>query len=129
MAQISKERLAVIEKIKENEKIGGDVYFNDVENDPPTKVLMPEDVDYLKKKISSKIRYWSTKRIIKKMLKSYAIEHQIEVNGIENLSKVKGGAVITTNHFHPFDSSPLIYALKQSKDKHKFHIIIREGNY
>ena len=127
--KISEERLAVMAKIKEYESLGGDNYFNDVENDPPPKVLMPEDVDYLKKKLSSKFRYNSTKRIIKKMLKDYAVEHKIEINGIENLAKVPGGAVITTNHFHPFDASSLIYAFKISKDKHKYHIVIREGNY
>ena len=127
--QISKERLQVIENIKKNETLGGENFFNDVENDPPPKVLMPKDVDYLKKKLISKVRYLSTKRIITKMLRGYAVEHQIEVKGIENLGKVKGGAVLTTNHFHPFDSSTLIYALKKSKNKHKLHIVIREGNY
>lgn len=127
--KISRERLEAIEKIKKYEALGGDNFFNDVENDPPTKVLMPEDVDYLKKKLSSKFRYWSTKRIIKKMLKKYAVEHEIKVEGIENLQKVQGGAVLTTNHFHPFDSSGIIYALKTLKDKHKIHIVIREGNY
>ena len=127
--KISQERLEVIKKIKECEKLGGEHYFDDVENDPPTKVLMPEDVDYLKKKFSNKLKYWSTKRIIKKMLNSYAVEHQIEVEGLENLKEVKSGAIITTNHFHPFDSSPLFYSLKNGKIKKKLYIVIREGNY
>lgn len=127
--KISKERLDVIQKIKQNEQMGGDNFFNDVENDPPPKTLMPEDVDYLKKKLINKIRNFSCKRLITKMLKKFASERQIKINGIENLSKVSGGAILTTNHFHPFDSAPIVYALKQAKDKRKLHIVIREGNY
>ena len=127
--KIPKERLEILEKIKEYEKLGGEYFFKDVENDPPTKVLMPEDVDYLKKKLSSKIKYWSIQRIIKKMLRDYAKDHQISINGIENLQKVTGGAMITTNHFHYFDCAPIIYALKQIKSKKKLYAVIREGNY
>ena len=63
--QIAKDRLEVFEKIKQYEQEGGESLFKDVENDPPSKTLMPEDVDYLKKKLSSKIKYHSTKRIIR----------------------------------------------------------------
>lgn len=127
--QISKERLDVIEKIKTYESLGGEALFNDVENDPPPKVLMPEDVDYLKKKPINKIRNFLCRQKITQMLKTYAVEHQISVVGLENLQSVSGAAVLTTNHFHPFDSAPIIYALKNIKPKRKMHVVIREGNY
>ncbi len=127
--EISKERLEVIEKIKRYEKEGGESLYLDVENDPPAKVLMPSDVDYLKKKFKNKVLNLVCRRKITKMLKGYAVEHQISVIGEENLKKVSGGAVITTNHFHPFDSAPVIFALKESKVRKKMHVVIREGNY
>lgn len=127
--EISKERYEVIKKIELYEKEGGESLFKDVENDPPPKVLMPGDVDYLKKKFINKVRNLVCKGKITKMLHTFAIEHQIEVVGMENLNGLKGGAVITTNHFHPFDSAPIIYAIKKSKCKKKLHIVIREGNY
>lgn len=127
--KISDDRLEVFKRIKEKEELGGDHYFDDVENDPPAKTLMPEDVDYLKKKLSSKIKYQLIKRPIKKFVKKFAKERKFEVNGIENLAKVQGGAVVTTNHFHFFDSTPFIYSLSKAKSKRKFHIVIREGNY
>ena len=80
---------------------------------------MPEDVDYLKKKLSSKIKNISCRRLVGKMLKNYAIEHQIEIDGLENLQNLESGAVLTTNHFHFFDSAPLVYAVKQLKKKRK----------
>lgn len=127
--EISSERLDVIEKIKRYEKEGGESLYLDVENDPPTKVLMPKDVDYLKKRLKNKILNLVCRRKITKMLKDYAVEHQISVIGAENLKKVSGGAVLTTNHFHPFDSAPIIFAVKQSKLNKKMHVVIREGNY
>lgn len=125
---ISADRLEVLEKIKQKESLGGEHFFEDVENDPPAKMLMPNDVDYLNKKLSSKIKNFCCKKIVDKMLRTYAVQHQIEVVGLENL-EVEGGAVITTNHFNYFDSAPFIYAMKKCKTKHKFHIVIREGNY
>lgn len=126
---IPKERQDVLDRIKQNELEGGESFFKDVEIDPPSKTLMPNDVDYLKKKLSSKFKYISCRRLVYKMLKKYAVEHEITVNGIENLQNLKGGAVVTSNHFHYFDTAPFVYALKTSKDKRKPYIVIREGNY
>ena len=47
------ERLAIVEKIKTYEREGR--FAEDVEPDPPTIPLRPEMVDYLNKKISSKL--------------------------------------------------------------------------
>ena len=122
----TQQRLA---RIKEYEEKGGEAYFLDVDDNPPTKTLMPNDVDYLKKKLSSKFRNLISRRIIRKMLTNFAKTHNIKVEGIENLKNLKTGAVITTNHFHYFDSAPLVYTFKQEKIKKKMHIVIREGNY
>lgn len=127
--KISKDRLEVLNKISEKEKLGGEHFFEDVENDPPTKTLLPEDVDYLKKKINSKIKNFFCKKIVKKMVKKFVKDYKIKVVGLENLDNIKTGAIITSNHFNYFDSGPIIYALSQIKQKHKHHIVIREGNY
>lgn len=51
---VSKERREVLERIDEYERKGW--FEKDVENDPPAPELRPEDVDYLGKKLSSKIK-------------------------------------------------------------------------
>ena len=103
-----------------------------MENDPPYKHLMPGDVDYLRKKWSSKIKtMWAN------YYSNYFFKHLIKKGGIvidgyeglENLKKVKGGAIITANHFSPFDSIPLHLAVKKVARKHKLYKVIREGNY
>lgn len=127
--QISEDRLRVMEKISLYESYGGEYTFMDVEDDPPAKTLAPNDVDYLKTKLKSKILNLICRRKVAKMLKAFALERQISVVGSENLLKVDGGAVLTTNHFHPFDSAPVIYAIEKYLKKKKIHIVIREGNY
>ena len=65
--QKSEERLSIIEKIKEYEKAG--TFDIDVENDPPAPVLMPDKVDYMRKKIINKIDpffFFLSKLIIKR---------------------------------------------------------------
>lgn len=89
---------------------------------------MPKEVDYLKRKPFNKIKNHVCNVVVSRMLKKYEREHQIQILGLENLD-VKSGAVITTNHFNYFDSAPFICAMKKLKHKHKFHILIREGNY
>jgi len=54
-----------------------------------------------------------------------------EINGIEILQKVQTGAMITCNHFNPFDSFSIEEVFRtsgQTKNK-KLYKVIREGNY
>lgn len=53
------------------------------------------------------------------------------INGIENLQGIESGAMLTCNHFNPFDSFAIekVFRLSgQSKTK-KLYKVIREGNY
>ena len=45
--ELTDDRKKVLKKIAEFEKEGGESFFCDVEDDPPSRTLMPEDVDYL----------------------------------------------------------------------------------
>ena len=54
-----------------------------------------------------------------------------EIKGLENLKNVETGAVITCNHFNPFDFFAIEKAFRESgqiKNK-KLYKVIREGNY
>ncbi len=130
MPKLSPERREVVNKIIELERLGK--FDVDVENDPPYRHLMPGDVDYLRKKWTSKVKtmwanYYSY-RFFKHMIKKGAIVID-GFEGIENLKRVKGGAVITANHFSPFDSIPLHLALRKYARCKKLYKVIREGNY
>ena len=130
MPKLSPERREVVNKIIELERLGK--FDVDVENDPPYRHLMPGDVDYLRKKWTSKVKtmwanYYSY-RLFKHMIKKGAIVID-GFEGIENLKRIKGGAVITANHFSPFDSIPLHLALRKYARCKKLYKVIREGNY
>lgn len=128
----SKDRLEVLKKIEEYERLGK--WDQDVENDPPTIPLNPEDVDYLQKKLSSKV-----KRIIANDVAWRFINKQIrkktliikDVKGFEYLEQIKSGFVLTCNHFNPFDNFALHKVLHTylKKRKKRFYKVIREGNY
>ena len=126
------ERLEVLKKIEEMEKQG--IFDIDAEEDPPTITLEADNVDYLNEKSSSKI-----KTMIANTLGSYFLNNLLknkkliikEVYGIEHLQKVEKGAVLTCNHFNPFDSFAMEEVFRrsgQSKNK-KLYKVIREGNY
>ncbi len=126
----SPERLKVLKRIDENEKAG---LFNDpVEDDPETLELLPDKVDYLNKKLSSKI---ATKianiagtNFFEKLIKNgqFIIK---EIRGIENYLSVEGGALITCNHFNACDNYAVYRAIKPYMGKRRLYKVIREGNF
>ena len=128
----SKDRIEVLKKIEELEKEGK--FDIDVEDDPPTVVLSPENVDYLKKKSYSKIKTRLANKMGERFLNDLLKENKLiikQINGIENLQNVKSGAMLTCNHFNPFDSFAIEKAFRTSGvSKHKkLYKVIREGNY
>ena len=123
------ERLAVLKRIEENEKLGGDAFNQDVEIDPPYTTLMPNDVDYEFKKFSTKIKRFFANIIAKIGAKKVVKDFNVTVIGAENLAKVFGGAIVTANHFSIFENVAVWQAVLKAKRKGKFYRVIREGNY
>lgn len=129
LPELSQERASVIGKIKQYEKLGGDYFFCDVENDPPSKTLMPSDVDYLYKKIGSKAKATVARLIEFLGARSIIKAHDIELLGKENVSGITGGAIITSNHFNKFENLGPKLVCKAMPGRHRFWRVIREGNY
>ena len=126
--QLDPSRLKVLNKIKEYETLGGEAFFQDVEDDPPTKELLPGDVDYLYKKLSSKIKRKIAYKMGEKMRKEHNTLNQIELIGLEKLQGITGG-IITSNHFGFFESACPSKVVREICGKKKMYIVIREGNY
>ncbi len=126
---LSPDRVKVLERISEFEKKGGEYFFENVEDDPPSKTLKPEDVDYLHKSLKFKINGFLC-RSIEKIGKPFVKKkYAIEVIGSENLKDIKGGAVFTSNHFAMLENVAVNIASSAAKGKHRFYKIVREGNY
>lgn len=135
-AKKSEEKLALIKKMEQMEREGR--FSEDCEENPPAPELKPEDINYLPHGITNKMQTkyafkmarWFVNTLIKK--KQLIIK---EYKGLEHIKAVKDGAVITCNHFNPFDSFAITLAFEEGKlNKYKLHKkkmyrVIREGNY
>ena len=128
----SPERLEILEKIKELEAAG--IFDKDVEDDPPTIQLKPEDIDYLKSSKMSKIKSKMATKMAERLVNDLIKDNKLiikQINGIENLQKVQSGAIITCNQFNPYDSFTIekVFRISGQNKKKKLYKVIREGNY
>ncbi len=133
MEEIQKapDRLEVLKKIEELETKG--IFDVDVENDPPTIELLPNQIDYKRKKLINKIKRFFTYKVAGKMLKQLKLAGLLrfdKIIGIENMQSVKTGAIVTCNHFGVADSFIMDQTFRAAKFKHKrMFKVVREGNY
>lgn len=127
----SLQRLRVLEKIRQFELDGK--FDVDVEDDPETIILTPDKIDYLGEKFSTRLftKIANTKAVqyYEKLIKNGTFVIK-EINGLENFKSVKGGAIITCNHFSAFDNYVVYRAIRGELKKGQYlYKIIREGNY
>ena len=125
------ERVRIQEKIIEFEKAG--IFDKDVEDDPETIPLEPDMIDYLKDgfrdKMYNKFAYYQAVKFFDKSVadKKVIIKNVI---GIEN-AILDSGAIVTCNHFNPYDSFSVEKSMRDAGilKKRKLYKVIREGNY
>lgn len=126
----SEARLKILERIAEYEK--NEWWDRDVEDDPETIELLPDKVDYLNKKLSSKIATvfanWAGTRFFEKMIKNKQMIIE-DIVGIENFLNVNGGAIVTCNHFNACDNYAVWRAFKPYMKRKRLYKVIREGNF
>lgn len=132
IAEKSEYRIKVQSRIEELEKEGK--FDIDVEDDPPTIVLTPENIDYLRKKMTSKIKRVFANEVGERFLDSLLKNNKLiikQVNGIENLNKISTGAIVTCNHFNPFDCFTIekVFRMSGKIEEKRLYKVIREGNY
>ncbi len=127
----AQDRLDVIEKIAQLERAGK--FDVDVEQDPPGRELMPDEINYLPRRHYSKMKtrmaYHMARRFMNHMLEDQQLIVK-QIVGIENFANLESGAVITMNHFNAMDSfaAQLVYEASGQR-KRKFYRVIKEGNY
>ena len=125
------ERLEVLNKITEYEKASR--FNDDVETDPPATVINPDDVDYTNKKLSSKFLTSLANTLGKMFFRTLIKKKKLiikEVYDIENAKEIKGGAIVTCNHFNIADNYVVYRTIKPALKKgHYLYKVIKEGNY
>ena len=126
----SAHKLELLRRIAELEK--KQLWHLDVEDDPETYPLMPEDVDYLNEKLSSRIKNKIANIFGARFFDKLIADRQLiikEVRGIENFKAVDGGKIVTCNHFSVGDNYAVWVALRDHMDGKLLYKVIREGNY
>ena len=126
----SAHKLELIRRIHELEK--KELWHLDVEDDPETYPLMPDDVDYLNEKLINRIKNKIANICGARFFDKMIAEGQLvikEVRGIENFKAVKGGRIVTCNHFSIGDNYAVWVALRDHMDGKLLYKVIREGNY
>ena len=110
------------------------LFHLDVNDDPPTIPLTLDQVDYLTEKTTNKINrklaYSSANAFLKSLIKDKKLIIK-DVKGMENLENLDCGAILTCNHFNPFDVFTLEKLFRDAGQdkKRKLYKVIREGNY
>lgn len=126
----SQHKLELLRRIDELER--QELWYLDVEDDPETYPLMPDDVDYLNEKLSSRIKNRIANKAATRFFDRMIAERELiikEVRGIENFTAVKGGCIVTCNHFSVGDNYAVWVALRDHMNKRMLYKVIREGNY
>lgn len=125
----NQERLQVIENIKNaanNREFDKKVELNDPVITEEQRQERIVNFDTLRKKPINKIK----RKVARNMALNYAkmFNSDAEIIGLENLESVKGGAIITSNHFSVKDSTMIFHTLKQIGKQNKLNIIVEEEN-
>jgi 1-acyl-sn-glycerol-3-phosphate acyltransferase len=128
--KLSADRKRILDKIQEYEKNGW--FDKDVEEDPPAPELLPDKVDYLSKKLSTRLfrriaNFVGDRYFLGLIKKDVLIIDGVE--GQENLSALKNGAIVTCNHFSPLDNYIVFHCIRKALPKKYLYKVIREGNY
>lgn len=105
----------------------------DVLDDPPAPVLLPNDADYYCKKLRNRLGRYVANFIADRYFLGLIRKGELMIDGItgeERLAEVlKNGAVITCNHFSPYDNYVVFHCIRRYLPKKYLYKVIREGNY
>ncbi|MBQ8275596.1 MAG: 1-acyl-sn-glycerol-3-phosphate acyltransferase [Clostridia bacterium] len=126
----SAHKLELLRRIAELER--QELWHLDVEDDPETYPLMPDQIDYLNEKLSNKIKNKIANLFGARFFDKMIAQRQLiikEVRGIENFNAVKGGRIVTCNHFSVGDNYAVWVALRDYMEGKMLYKVIREGNY
>lgn len=126
----SAHKLELLRRIDDLEK--KQLWHLDVEDDPETYPLMPDKIDYLNEKIKNKIMNKIANVFGARFFDKMIADGQLiikEVRGIENFAEIKGGKIVTCNHFSVGDNYAVWVALRDYMNGKMLYKVIREGNY
>ena len=129
--QRAEDRVKILEKIAQYEKEGR--FDEDVEEDPPSRTLLPDEIEYgnqgFRQKVKTKLAFSIARRFVNSLIEDKKLIIK-GIQGLENFKSLDSGAIITCNHFNAFDSFAMQLVYEQAEQPNRaFYRVIREGNY
>ena len=128
---MEEKKLTDNEKIESLEKQG--IFDVDIWDDPEELELLPNKVDYLQKKLKTKILTAITLKKGEEFFEKLISDGIVVIDkivGSENLDKIQqSGAIVTCNHFAIYDSYFVQKSLNPILPKKRLYKVIKEGNY
>ena len=128
--QISLQKAETCKRIKNLEKEGR--FEEDILKDASAKELLPNQVDYLSKKFSTRMKTRTANLIADRYFLRQIKKGKLLIDGIEGeeyLSALANGAVVTCNHFSIFDHYIVFHCIRKYLPKKYLYKVIKEGNY
>ncbi|MBQ7669695.1 MAG: 1-acyl-sn-glycerol-3-phosphate acyltransferase [Clostridia bacterium] len=127
----ARDRVEILEKIAQYEREGR--FDEDVEDDPPSRTLMPDEIEYgdrsVKQKVKTRLAFSVARRFVNSLIEDKKLIIK-DIKGIENLKNLKSGAIVTCNHFNAFDSFAMQLTYERADiPERELYRVIREGNY
>ena len=127
----AKDRVQILQKIEQYEKEGR--FDEDVEDDPPGRELMPDEIEYIHKSAADRMKTKFAYKMARKFVYQLIDDKKLiikDIKGLEHFKDLKTGAVVTCNHFNAFDSFAIQLAYEAAEQPDRtFYRVIREGNY
>ena len=127
----AKDRVEILYKIEQFEREGR--FDEDVETDPPGRMLMPDEIEYVRKTKAEKLKTKFAFKMAHKFVDELIADKKLiikEIKGVENFRALESGAIITCNHFNAYDSFAIQLAYEAAEQPQRgFWRVIREGNY
>ncbi|MBP1538172.1 MAG: 1-acyl-sn-glycerol-3-phosphate acyltransferase [Ruminococcus sp.] len=127
----AKDRVEILYKIEQFEREGR--FDEDVETDPPGRMLMPDEIEYVRKTKAEKLKTKFAFKMAHKFVDELIADKKLiikEIKGVENFRALESGAIITCNHFNAYDSFAIQLAYEAAQQPQRnFWRVIREGNY
>ena len=127
----SEDRVTIVKRIEQYELEGR--FDEDVEDDPPGRMLMPDEIEYVRRgaadRLKTKVAFKMARKFVNDLIRDKKLIIK-EIKGIENFKALGSGAIITCNHFNAFDSFAMQLTYDAAEQpKREFWRVIREGNY
>lgn len=126
---ISSDKQKIIQNIENSLKEGNTFQKVSVGDPMPTeddikRVILPFDNE--RAGLVSKIKAFAARKLAESFTKK--VNKNTEIVGLENALSIKGGAIITSNHYNPTDSTPIRILAKHMNKEKKLHISVQESN-